>query len=406
MSELDCSQLEGRPRRICEGTDEKVLPLAREALIKKWIRQGKIKGELPTIEKSRRKKTPVKLGVAPREVPQSGGVGTELKQLLASKGIQSTSSCQCNARAADMDREGIKWCESNRDTIIGWLMEGASHRIWLKPYLVLFPGDARRRAGELLDEAITKAKHQPLLRWQYGLTTVPERSDTMLKTLKSLEQAGFPTPWVFVDGAIDATPWRKLVGSTRLVTTRAIRAGVVGNWILSLWELYLHDAFADRYAIFQDDMIACRNLRSYLERCEYPAKGYLNLFTFMDNEPLTKDAKPGAWQESSQVRNNPNQRQTGQGALALVFSNEAARTLLASQSLVNKPQAPTPPRRKYCLDGGVVAAMNRAGFREYIHNPSLVQHTGKKSTIGNEWPGAKGVAMTFPGEDFDAMGLL
>ena len=65
------------------------------------------------------------------------------------------------------------------------------------------------------------------------------------------------------------------------------------------------------------------------------------------------------------------------------------------------------------LDGGVVTALAKAGRKEFIHNPSLLQHTGKISSMGN---GAKGHgwgvvgshpdALTFPGEDFDAMELL
>lgn len=57
-----------------------------------------------------------------------GGPGTELKKLLASVGITATPNCSCNARAADMDRNGVEWCESNIDTIVGWLREEAEKR--------------------------------------------------------------------------------------------------------------------------------------------------------------------------------------------------------------------------------------------------------------------------------------
>jgi hypothetical protein len=56
------------------------------------------------------------------------GPGTELKKLLSSVGITATPNCSCNARAADMDRNGIEWCESNIGTIVGWLREEAEKR--------------------------------------------------------------------------------------------------------------------------------------------------------------------------------------------------------------------------------------------------------------------------------------
>jgi len=56
------------------------------------------------------------------------GPGTELKKLLVSVGITATPNCSCNARAADMDRNGVEWCESNIDTIVGWLREEAEKR--------------------------------------------------------------------------------------------------------------------------------------------------------------------------------------------------------------------------------------------------------------------------------------
>jgi hypothetical protein len=63
----------------------------------------------------------------PAPVP-TNGPGTELKKLLARVGITATPDCACNARAAEMDRQGVKWCEANIDTIVGWLREQATAR--------------------------------------------------------------------------------------------------------------------------------------------------------------------------------------------------------------------------------------------------------------------------------------
>ena len=56
------------------------------------------------------------------------GPGTELKKILARVGITATPDCSCNARAAEMDRQGVEWCEGNIDTIVGWLREQAEAR--------------------------------------------------------------------------------------------------------------------------------------------------------------------------------------------------------------------------------------------------------------------------------------
>jgi hypothetical protein len=63
----------------------------------------------------------------PAPTPTSGP-GTELKKLLGRVGITATPDCSCNARAAEMDRQGVEWCETNTDTIVGWLREQAEAR--------------------------------------------------------------------------------------------------------------------------------------------------------------------------------------------------------------------------------------------------------------------------------------
>jgi hypothetical protein len=63
-----------------------------------------------------------------RECVRPGGPGTELKKLLAIAGIVASPDCTCNARAAEMDRNGPAWCEENIGTVCGWLREQAEAR--------------------------------------------------------------------------------------------------------------------------------------------------------------------------------------------------------------------------------------------------------------------------------------
>lgn len=70
-------------------------------------------------------------GYEPPLAQSSGCVaGTELKRLIAGFPlyISTTDSCPCNARAAEMDRQGCDWCEENLETIVGWLREQAQAR--------------------------------------------------------------------------------------------------------------------------------------------------------------------------------------------------------------------------------------------------------------------------------------
>jgi hypothetical protein len=75
--------------------------------------------------------------------------------------------------------------------------------------------------------------------------------------------------------------------------------------------------------------------------------------------------------------------------------------LLTSHHMAERP---TDLKRGHrAIDGGVVSALNKVGRYEYVHSPSLVQHTGKVSAIGNrEHP----TADSFRGEDYDALELL
>lgn len=225
------------------------------------------------------------------------------------------------------------------------------------------------------------------VKWAYGVTTVPSRAkdgEVLEKTLDSLVAAGFPEPLLFMDGGLAGYPQR--YHHLEIVYRhRTIRA--YGNWILGMWELYLRKPDAKFYAMFQDDLIACKNLRQFLEKSEYPLQGYWNLYTFPEN---VGDA---GWHRSNQM---------GLGAVGLVFDGDTLRTLLSSIHMVNRV---TDAKRGHkSIDGGVVTAMNKAGFREYVHTPSLIQHQlGHPSAIRND---VQPQAPDFPGADFDAMEFL
>jgi len=221
--------------------------------------------------------------------------------------------------------------------------------------------------------------------WSYGVTTVPERIDNLLqRTLTSLANGGFKNPLIFIDGL--QSPHPSLVNYQ--CTLRYPNIRTFGNWFLGAWELYIRNPKAERYAIFQDDLVTYANLRDYLESCKYPQRGYLNLYTFPENTRTDR----ARWYESNQ---------RGKGAVALVFDRETFQTLLSLRYLVDRVTDPN--RGHKSIDGGFVTGLKRVGWKEYVHNPSLVQHTGMSSTMGNaQHP----LAPSFRGEDFDARKLI
>ncbi|KKN40963.1 hypothetical protein LCGC14_0727950 [marine sediment metagenome] len=242
-------------------------------------------------------------------------------------------------------------------------------------------GKRRNRAGRRVPRRSSKRA----ITWAYGVTTVPQRLDNLFpRTLASLALAGFGEPRLFVDGAKDAANYQHFGLE---VTTRWPNVGTYGNWMLALWELYLRTPSAGRFAIFQDDLVTYPGLREYLERCEQPEKGYMNLYTFPHNLRLCNGV-PG-WHLSDQK---------GKGGVAIVLCRKAVMALLSQNHMVDRVQSVQ--RGWRAVDGAVVTAMGKVGRQEYIHNPSLVQHTGTVSSMGN---GRHPLADSFRGEEFDIL---
>jgi len=223
--------------------------------------------------------------------------------------------------------------------------------------------------------------------WAVGVTTVPQRiTNTFPRTMHSLCDAGFSVDRLFVDGARNGNEYEEWGIET---TCRYPNLLTHGNWVLGLYELFVRFPLAKHYAMFQDDLICCRNLREYLEAVEKPERSYLNLFTFPENQKLADDF---GWFRSNQ---------RGKGAVGLVFSNEAVEALLTHPHMFGRPRCPK--RGHKAIDGGIVDTLRKQGWQEVCHNPSLIQHTGKASSMGNA---KHPLAKSFQGEKFDALSLL
>lgn len=223
------------------------------------------------------------------------------------------------------------------------------------------------------------AEDLPYIRgtWEYAVTTVPTRVDDLLpRTLQSLAEAGFDKPIISVDGPCDSRLTDVLEPHEVICRGRNIRT--FAHWHMTLLELYSRNPWSEFYAVFQDDFICVPNLREYLTKCTRPEKSYFNLFTFMENDAIvTANSKQG-WHEAARAVQG---HQLGRGAVALVFDHAATETLLSQPHMVTRRRDSL--RGHKSLDGAIVEAMNKAGYTEYVHYPSLTQHIGEVSSMGN-----------------------
>ncbi len=246
-------------------------------------------------------------------------------------------------------------------------------------------------------EEMTHVDRRPRnVTWAYGLTTVPERRDELLpKTLASLAAAGFDKPRLFVDGAKCGDHWERTFGLE--VVTRFPKIRTFGNWTLGLAELFIREPNAERYAMFQDDFVTYRNLRTYLDTLVLPEKTYWNLYTFPSNE----------WPANSKALRDPatgfyESNQNGRGAVGLVFGRKGVIDLLTSLKMIERPIDPARGYRN--IDGGIVNSLKDLGYVEMVHNPSLVQHKGLVTTVERNRPHKQ--AGTFRGDGFDAAEMI
>lgn len=262
-------------------------------------------------------------------------------------------------------------------------------------------------------DVLTRAKLKGAdLEWTCGITTVPARRITTLpKTIESIINAGFPIPQLFIDaqpngdGSYIYSPDLLKEYATDFpfmdVTLHTKNIRTFGNWYLALLELYIRNPKADRFVLFQDDIILSKNVREYMEHCDYPERGYMNLITYPQNEAERAKYQPSLLKERGWYRSN----QMGKGAQALVFNREALLELMSNEYIHRRLQD---DKGWQGVDGGVSTALKLKGYIEYVHSPSLVRHTGTETTMGGptEHPQQQPPDLSFRGENWDALEMI
>lgn len=236
-------------------------------------------------------------------------------------------------------------------------------------------------------------------RWSIALTTVPSRVSTLLpETLRAVTAAGIQ-PVLYVDGILTAEQESTIRGYAgyNMQINHHKNVRTFSHWYESALDLYLTNPWSEYYMFLQDDLTCPKTLLKYLRSCRYPQNGYFNLYTFRENESVIQDKQTG-WVEAYRTRQG---YQLGLGAVGLVFPHNALITLLTQRHMLTRKRDAV--RGHHSLDGAIVEAMNQAGYTEYVHNPSLLQHIGHESSMDNA---RHADAKSYPGNDFDLLTLL
>lgn len=164
---------------------------------------------------------PKAIEAAPADAPL--GPGGHLKAIIATLGINPAPSCECNAKARTMDTWGVAKCKENRNTIVGWLRDGAPKWGWIDTIKaaaaavttgLAFKLDLLDPFGSLVDEAIRRADMSDPLR---EVTDPAEKSYQRLVTVKD-------DPYV-VDIIEHLPKLRELATGAETVVELGVRSG-------------------------------------------------------------------------------------------------------------------------------------------------------------------------------------
>jgi hypothetical protein len=105
----------------------------------------------------------------------------------------------------------------------------------------------------------------------------------------------------------------------------------------------------------------------------------MNLYTVPQNEMLVPKDDNGrpvpGWFKSNQM---------GKGAVALLMCSNFVQRLLISPQVKARLQLQGIKGSKG-IDNVVARTAKTYGYKEYCHYPSLCQHEGLETTVGNHW---------------------
>jgi hypothetical protein len=149
------------------------------------------------------------------------------------------------------------------------------------------------------------------------------------------------------------------------------RRGMVGNWRYCLEWLVEHTT-ADILMVCEDDVRFCRGARAAWEAVADPSAkvGFWSLYTPVRDRPLVGE-RPG-WSVSNRGRD-------AWGTQAICLPRASAEILLKNEPFRTEDQLRGP------TDALVADCFLKAALPCFYHNPSLVDHIGRISSVGHNW---------------------
>ncbi|WP_339733796.1 hypothetical protein [uncultured Gimesia sp.] len=189
----------------------------------------------------------------------------------------------------------------------------------------------------------------------------------MSQTIASIKKAGWDRLQIFAEPDVEIPEYF----DDLIIGQRNERLGAFPNWYLSLTEMVLREPKAEAYLICQDDVLFTENIREYLEYRLWPASeiGVVSIYCPSHYQQQTT---PGFIREDRGWKS--------WGALAYIFSNPSARSLL-SDSVVLNHRGFGPAEGMHHIDAVVGLWCERQQLPYFVHSPSLAQHIGETSTI-------------------------
>lgn len=205
-------------------------------------------------------------------------------------------------------------------------------------------------------------------RWAVGMTTAPRRIPTLERSLASVANAGWSQVRLFAEPNTDLKN-----RSEHAITQRDYVLGAFPNFYLGLSELFLRDPHAQAYLMFQDDVEIAAGARKYLERVLWPQPteqcGIVSLYCpshHLSNGHAGFQIESAGWDTW--------------GALAYVFSPTSVIAFLTDAHVIcHRRRGPADGLKN--VDSVAGKWCSRTGWNYYVHTPSLVQHTGRTSTL-------------------------
>ena len=204
-----------------------------------------------------------------------------------------------------------------------------------------------------------------------AMTTAPRRRPTLHRALATLHAAGFSEDvHLFAEpGTFDQLP--RPISPQLIKHDNAVKRGCFGNWKHAIMHL-LSKTTANWLLVVQDDAIwtpgAAAVLHAQMIERQEPRTGFLSPYV------TTKDAVESAFVDGW---NECRIGWTFWGALAFCMKRVAAEELLRHPRFAQH-------RGPQQVDAIVAASMLELTRPSFVHVPSLVDHVGDTSTIGND----------------------